>query len=661
LIRDGFGLRVDLRGGPAMKTLDPLRSAVRSELAGAGDARDPSNSRSARRRRAGTALAVSLAAALALVGARAAGAAGPFRHENLPGLAGLDAGDHSQPALADLDADGDLDLAVGEDQGTLLTFFNVGSSSAPAFLQATGTASPFAGLDAGDESAAALADLDADGDFDAVVGREAGTFLYLQNTGSPSAGAFVSLTGTANPFSGFDVGGGSTPGLGDLDGDGDLDAVSGESNGTLRYFRNTGASTAPSFVEVLGTGNPFLGFDAGTQSSPALADVDGDGDLDVAVGFNGTASLRYLRNDGSSSAPQFVDVGVGTDNPFDGIILRLRSTPALADTDGDFDLDVVVGDTDGKFSYLLNNGASSAPAYVDERGAASPISGPDVGSRAKPVLADLDGDGDLDAVVGEGSGLLFYFENTGSAAAPAYEALTGPANPFDGFDSGIRCTVGLGDVDGDGDLDAVAGDNAGTFHYLENSGSSSAPAFAELTGGANPFDGLNPGFNSTPALADVDADGDLDMVAGHYYGTLHLYRNTGSSAAPAFVEVTGTANAFGVPMGEESAPTLVDVDGDGDLDVVVPNSTFATAYLVNTGTPTAPAFVAVTGAANPFDADFREENNAGLAVADLDDDGDLDLLLGDSTGQMLFWRSLANVFADGFESGDTSAWSLAVP
>ncbi|PZV25616.1 MAG: VCBS repeat-containing protein, partial [Snowella sp.] len=98
------------------------------------------------------------------------------------------------------------------------------------------------------------------------------------------ANEYILQTGTANPFNGVSVGLLSAPTLADIDGDGDLDAIVGETGGTLKYYKNTGSSTAPVYTAQTGTANPFNGISVGKNSTPTLADIDGDGDLDAIVG-----------------------------------------------------------------------------------------------------------------------------------------------------------------------------------------------------------------------------------------------------------------------------------------------------------------------------------------------------------------------------------------
>ena len=93
--------------------------------------------------------------------------------------------------------------------------------------------------------------------------------------------------------------------------------------------------------------------------------------------------------------------------------------------------------------------ACTAAHFID--GTGSPFDGIDVGGRwgtSAPALADLDDDGDLDLVVGAYDGILYYYENVGSATSPSYEAVTGSANPFDGIDLRERRARGVADLRG---------------------------------------------------------------------------------------------------------------------------------------------------------------------------------------------------------------------
>ena len=315
-----------------------------------------------------------------------------------------------------------------------------------------------------------------------------------------------------------------------------------------------GHALAPdlTFLERTAGANPFSGFNVGFNSTTTLVDLDGDGDLDAVVGEY-AGNLNYFENTGSALAPSFVERTAAA-NPFTGFETGGNSTPTFADLDNDGDLDAVVGEFDGSLNYFENTGTALAPVFALRTGTANPFNVFDVGFHSNPTFADLDGDGDLDALVGEGDGNLNYFENTGSASAPAFTLRTAALNPFDGIDVGFDSAPTFADLDGDGDLDLVAGGYDGALKYFENTGTASAPVFTQRTGAANPFNGIDIGIYSTPALADLDGDGDLDIVVGKYLGTLNYFENTPSSGATITVVVTPETDTL---TGSESADTLV--------------------------------------------------------------------------------------------------------
>jgi len=297
-------------------------------------------------------------------------------------------------------------------------------------------------------------------------------------------GTLTQLTGAANPFNGIDVGLYSAPAFLDLDGDGDLDLVSGNEAGNLLAWRNTGSASAPVFTALTGSANPFNGIDVGVLSTPAFLDLDGDGDLDLVSG-NYYSTLRSFRNNGPASAPVFTEL-TGAANRFNGIETgsglgsfgySRNSAPTFLDLDGDGDLDLVSGELYGYITAFRNTGTASAPVFTALTGAANPFNGIRLGlDTSKPAFVDFDGDGDLDLVGGfrnltiptSTTGSLLAFRNTGTAAAPVYTALTGAANPFNGLNVGDTGTPAFVDLDGDGDLDLVSGAQDGVLRAFRN-------------------------------------------------------------------------------------------------------------------------------------------------------------------------------------------------
>ncbi|MCP4700556.1 MAG: hypothetical protein GY862_27440 [Gammaproteobacteria bacterium] len=494
-------------------------------------------------------------------------------------------GDSSAPAFADLDADGDLDLVVGNEQGTLDYFENISDAtwSKHRYARRNGADNPWDGVDVGDHSAPALADLDADGDLDLVAGGKMGLLHYFENTGSAARPVYVERSGTDKPWDeGFM---GSTPALADLDADGDLDLVTGDSYGYFYYFENIGGAARPVYIRRRGADNPWDGFYVGEKTAPALTDLDADGDLDLVAG-NVYGYLHYFENTERTAAdkPRYFEYTERTaaDNPWDGMNMGDDSAaPALADLDADGDLDLVAGGREGNLRYFENTGNAARPVYVERTAADNPWDRMDAGSFSTPALADLDADGDLDLVAGGKFGILRYFENTGNAARPEYVERSAADNPWDGADVGDYCTPALADLDADGDLDLAAGNRDGALHYFENTGNAARPEYIERTAADNPWHGINAGWNSTPALVDPDADGDFDLTAGNREGVLHYFENVGNAARPEYIERNAADNPWnGVDAGKHSA--LADLNADGDLDLVAGVRDGALRYFENT-------------------------------------------------------------------------------
>ncbi|WP_427159850.1 VCBS domain-containing protein [Aliinostoc sp. HNIBRCY26] len=536
-----------------------------------------------------------------------------------------DVGFSAVPTLADIDGDGDLDVFVGSNNGDTLFYRNTGTAIAPQFVF-SGT-NPFGLTDVGLYAAPTFADIDGDGDLDAFVGNRDGNTLFYRNTGTAAAPQFV-LTST-NPFGLTDVGNYAKPTFADIDGDGDLDAFVGNRDGNMLFYRNTGTAKAPQFAAPIT--NPFGLTNVGYNAAPTFADVDRDGDLDAFVG-NLDGNTLFYRNTGTAAAPQFA---APITNPFGLANVGLLAAPTFADIDGDNDLDAFVGNLEGNTLFFTNQ-----PDPVPSFRFLAPITNPfgfiDVGVSASPTFADIDDDGDLDAFVGNGDSNTLFYRNTGSAKAPQFAAPI--TNPFGLTNAGnAYASPALADIDGDGDFDAFVSNNSGNTLFFRNTGTKTNPVFASPA--TNPFGLTNPGNDAAPTFVDIDGDGDLDAFVGINNGNTVFFRNTGTQTNPVFA--SPTTNPFGLTnVGSWSSPTFADIDGDGDFDAFLGNEQGDTVFFRNTGTKTNPVFAAPI--TNPFGLISLKTSFIGAYAAptlvDIDGDGDFDAFVGNRNGNTVFFE-----------------------
>ncbi len=505
-----------------------------------------------------------------------------------------------------------------------------------------------------------VVDWNGDGLPDFLFGSADGHLSLYANTGKPGAPRFRTKKLLLDSDGAvIDVGYSSCPWLVDWNGDGKRDLLVGAEKGCVVWFENTGSEREPrfsfaGFLEaegrmILMPAKPIAersseaAFKVDYFPTPCTTDWDGDGDLDLLLGGYVTG-LTFLYENVAQPGVLPVLKSRGPLSDADGAIIDTgwQAAPAVADLDGDGDLDLVLGgkpmdaggggtsDPNRALFYYQNDGTRTAPRLARRPLPAN--APPPFGGLGLPSLEDLDGDGLADLVVVNARHQVFPFRNLGSRQQPLFDL---KARPLAGTWQAEGVTVNqFADVNGDGFPDVLS-----QFNVMLNSGEPSPGFFRKRIyfGAAGniikhpvPHGDENPGL----LLHDFTGDGVLDGIYGGHSGHLWLHENRASNEKPNLDAegrqlrlVNGAPLKVGLPegakvekmdfiilQGARPRPVAADFNQDGLPDLIVGDTYGKVRSFENRGTKTEPVF------AEPVLIDERR-NRLFLGVLDWNGDG----------------------------------------
>lgn len=406
---------------------------------------------------------------------------------------------------------------------------------------------------------------------------------------------------------------------------------------------------------------------------PAIADVDGDGDLDILTFYILGTCIEYHRNMSRENGYESDSLifrlesdnwGLITESATDNSInyndscgrggeRHSGSSLLVHDLDSDADPDLILGDVSyANPLFLINQPQGNTDLIVP-----TPQQYPNeiwnqVGVPIFPGLFKLQSDSDTavdlilapntdQGAINNGRTIRRYRSTPGNNFA--FTATEEAFICHETIDHGQDSAPALGDIDGDGDLDLAIG-NAGAFSngtYIsslavyENIGTTISPSFQLLT---NDVLNLSAGnhISISPALADLNNDGKADLVLGFYDGTLALHYSDGN-----FGFLPAAQSTMAIDAGDRACPELFDVNSDGKKDLIVGTKQGRMRLYVNLGTPSSPQFDAAESQWYGSAIETIEEgvSNYGYAAPRFSlFQGDTFLLSGSERGKVFIWN-----------------------
>ncbi|HET6245269.1 MAG: T9SS type A sorting domain-containing protein [Bacteroidetes bacterium] len=584
----------------------------------------------------------------------------------------------------DLNGDGIKDLFVFDRSGNkITTYINKGIPGVIDYTNAPEYAGKFPGL----KNWVLLRDYNCDGKEDIFTHTNAGIAVYRNDSDINEikftlvkdlilSKYYPSDVMSYNLYvSSVDI-----PSVMDFDGDGDMDILTFSSfgssvelhlNNSVQTFGNCDSLQYEVVERCWGKFTEGMNFDYTLNQSCKRSsenngsgglrhagstllslDLTGNGALDLVIGDIGFSNMAYLLNAGTSTNGQISEAYLNFPSSSSPVNLTLFPAAFYVDVDNDGINDLLISANAENASenfksiwYYKNQNRNDSADFKFVQDDFLQNSMIDVGEGAYPVLSDYNMDGKTDLFVGNygyytGSGnyssSISLFKNTGTVSVPAFELVTRDYANISSF--GLRNVYpAFGDLDGDGDLDMLIGEDNGQLFYFENIASiGSLPSY---TLNSPNYFGIDVGQSSTPQLFDVNGDGLVDLLIGERNGSLNYIQNTGSINAPVFNSTNMVQYFGGVDVRISSNITGYSIPfifkENNTLKLIVGSESGRLFYYNNIEQNLNGSFNLVSD----FYAGLKEGSRTSPAGFDLNNNGEHDLFIGNYAGGLSYFEN----------------------
>ena len=492
-------------------------------------------------------------------------------------------------------------------------------------------------------------------------------------------------------------------------------------NGGIRVFKNV-SDTSLKFQLVTNQLTSFyytgkIGIFLTNVDYPAIADIDNDGDLDLLTFFGLGSYIEYHKNLSiekygncdsldykladrcwgdfkESEGGNHLTLNIVCPYKYSGLPGFSCNTPPpkhtgstllATDLDGNGVKDLIVGDIDFSNLIALINGGTVDSAHMISQDSLYPDN-PPVKLYSLPACSflDMDNDGVRDLIVSpfdpqyyisENKHSCWYFKNIWTNDRPEFQFQTNALFQNEMIDVGTSACPVIADVNGDGLPDLLisnygyfdsAYDYQGYLHaeftskisYFRNTGQPGSPVFHLETDDFAALSALH-GLALYPAFYDMDGDGDLDMIIGNADGTL-TYSNNIAGAGKEPVFAPAQLNYKKIDAGDFSTPQLFDLDGDDLPDLLIGNRKGTIIYYRNTGTRTSPEFTYITDSLGKVDVTDHSLDYDGLSTPYFfkDPSGKTGLIVGSKEGRVHYYSNIDNNLGGTFTLSDSFLGNL---